>query len=131
MEAPIVTILVLLLVHVPPVDASDNVADVPMHRKVDPVIGCIGFTVTIIVALHPVVPAIYVIVAVPPATPVIIPVVVPAVAIAALLLLHTPDPAGFTRVITEPAHTGVFPVIAPGKLLTVTVVVVIQPEAVI
>ncbi len=53
-EEPIVATAVLLLVHVPPVVASDNVVVDPAHKDVVPVIGESALTVTKVVALHPV-----------------------------------------------------------------------------
>ena len=52
---PIVATAVLLLVHVPPLAASDKVVVKPRHRDVVPVIGPSGLTVTVCVAVHPVV----------------------------------------------------------------------------
>ncbi len=65
---------------------------------------------------------------VPPAIPVITPVEEPTVATAVLLLVHVPLPAASVKVIVDPAQTGVLPEIAAGRALTVTVVVVIQPD---
>jgi hypothetical protein len=130
-EVETVAIPVLLLLHVPPAVASNTDAVVPLHTKEVPVIGNIGFTVATIVALHPVVPAKYVMIAVPPTTPVTTPLPEPTVAIAVLAELQVPDPAGSFNVTVAPAHTGALPVIAPGKLLTVIAVVVIQPEVVV
>lgn len=46
---------VLLLLHVPPVEALDNVAVCPTHTAVLPVMGAgIGLTVMILEPLHPV-----------------------------------------------------------------------------
>lgn len=52
-DRSIVAIAVLLLLHVPPVVASDKVVCVPVHTFIFPVIGKAAFTVTETVALHP------------------------------------------------------------------------------
>ena len=52
-DVPIVAISVLLLNHVPPVEASDRVILVPEHTLVFPMIGGAVFTVTMEVVLHP------------------------------------------------------------------------------
>ena len=62
-------------------------------------------------------------------TPVTIPLAEPTLAIAALLLLHTPGVVASDSVIVAPWLTLLGPVIAAtvGRLFTVTVAVVIQP----
>src|SRR5579864_3613552 len=47
--SPTVAMPVLPLLHVPPVDASDSVEEVPVHTEVLPSMGNIGLTVTIAV----------------------------------------------------------------------------------
>lgn len=66
--------------------------------------------------------------------PVVIPVTIPVVPIAAtmgLLLLHAPPGVGFVKATDEPAHRVAVPLTAPGGMLTVTVLVVAQPAAVV
>jgi hypothetical protein len=50
---PTVAMLVLLLLHVPPAEASYKVVIPPAHTLPFPVIGSIALTVTAAVALHP------------------------------------------------------------------------------
>ena len=49
----------------------------------------------------------------PAATPATTPVAVPTVAIAALLLLHTPPVVAFVKEVVAPWHTSGVPVIVP------------------
>ena len=44
----------LLLLHIPPADASAKVVVEPVHVPITPVIGSMVFTVTTVVARHPV-----------------------------------------------------------------------------
>ncbi len=48
--APIVAASVLLLFHVPPVMAFASKAVVPVHTSAGPVMGAMGYTVTVAVA---------------------------------------------------------------------------------
>jgi hypothetical protein len=64
----------------------------------------------------------------PTATPVTMPVVLPMVAVAVLLLLHVPPDVASVKVIVNPWHTDTGPTIGAGELDTVTVVVTLQPE---
>ena len=50
---PTVAIVVAPLLHVPPIVASLNVVLLPSHIAAIPVIGCNGFTVTIVDAEQP------------------------------------------------------------------------------
>lgn len=52
-DEPTVAIPVLLLLHMPPVAASDKVVVVPIQALVFPEIGSVGLTVTIAIALQP------------------------------------------------------------------------------
>lgn len=51
---PIVATVVLPLVHTPPPSASLSVVDPPIQTAVIPVMGDIGFTVTVVVIIQPV-----------------------------------------------------------------------------
>ena len=59
--------------------------------------------------------------------PVTIPVVDPTVAIPVAPLVHVPPRGVSLNVVVKPAHTVSVPEIAPGKELTVTIAVAIQP----
>jgi len=72
----------------------------------------------------------YVIVDVPAATPVTMPEVDTTVATDVALLLHEPPAVLSASVIVKPVQTFVRPVITEGNGLEVTVVVTLQPEAV-
>jgi hypothetical protein len=48
-----------------------------------------------------------------------IPVLLPTVATAVLLLVHKPTPPGLDRVVDKPVHTVVVPVMAAGDPLTI------------
>ena len=99
-----------------------------MHAPNVPVIGCIAFTVTVVVTKQPAA-IVYVIVAVPPATPVTIPETVPTVALAVLLLLHVPPVTASVNVEVDPAHIITVPLIAVGVWLIVTIDVAKHPVA--
>jgi hypothetical protein len=60
--------------------------------------------------------------------PVTTPEAEPTVATRLLLLLHVPPPGASVSDIVPPVHTVVAPIIADGNGLTVTTVVVKQPE---
>lgn len=112
---------------VPPVVPELRVTAEPTHMAVTPVSALgKGFTVKVVTLLQP--PSAYVIVVAPAATPVTVPVTEPTVATATVLLLHTPPVVAELSVVADPAHTLVVPVIAAGIALTVTVVVVLQPD---
>ena len=64
---------------------------------------------------------------VPVSRPLTRPLPVPTVATAVLLLLQVPPPEPSVNAVDDPAQTFRLPVIPPGTVLTVTVVVVIQP----
>jgi hypothetical protein len=68
---------------------------------------------------------------VPADTPFTVPLALPTVANAVLLLDHTPPAGVAVSDVPEPAHTERVPVIAPGTGLTVMVVVAKQPEPVV
>jgi hypothetical protein len=126
---PIVATVVLLLIQVPPADASFNVVVAPVQIPVVPVIdGVTGFTDSIAVAAQPV-DNVYEIVAVelPGGTPVAIPVD-PMVAALVLLLLHVPDPVASFKVVVRPGHTNNVPPIAAGSGFTVSVIDFVHPK---
>ena len=115
----------LLLAHTPPPVASLSEAVVFWHNTVLPSIALIGFTVTVAIAVQPVV-TVYVIWLVPCATPVTIPLDSPTVACAIALLLQVPAPVASLNVIVDPTHTGVLP--STGVIgLTVMSNVLVQP----
>jgi hypothetical protein len=64
---------------------------------------------------------------VPAATPHAVPVELPMVATAVLLLLHVPPAVASLRVVQVPAHMVVVPMIAAGNGLTVATIVAVQP----
>ena len=112
---------VLVLLHVPPVETSDRVVVVPAQIVVVPVIGVVGFTVTMAVVVHP--PAVTnVIVEVPGAIPLIMPVVSPAVATAVLPLVQVPVPATSVSVVVLPWQITSVPDIAAIGLIVTTAV---------
>ena len=84
-------------------------------------------TVTVAVVLQPV-GIVYVIPAIPAVKPFTIPVDEPIVAVPVAPEVQEPPAEASVKLVDEPIHTAAVPVIAGGKLLTVTVNVVIQPE---
>ena len=115
-----------LLVHVPPGVASESVVVVPTHIPVAPVMGDIGFTLTVLVAVHA--PIAYVIKPVPLLTPVTNPVPAP-IEIVVAELLHAPPDMASASVMDDPAHTAAGPLIAVGVAFTVIGFVAEQPVA--
>jgi hypothetical protein len=122
---------VVLLAHVPPVDAFDNTVVDNWHTARLPVIAPgTEFTVTTFVTGDPhQIP--YDIVAVPAETPVTTPVVASIVATAVLALVHVPVLVVFVRVVTEPSHTVAVPPIAATVPTTVTVFVAVGVQPVL
>ena len=119
----------LLLVHVPPGVASDNVVVCPTHTDVAPVIAAgDAFTVNDAVLVHPAV-VVYVIVTTPGATPVTVPLLLPTVAIVPSLVVHVPPGVASVSVRVEPTQTLKVPPIAAGSALTVTTVEALQPAS--
>ena len=124
--ALMLAIVVLLLLHAPPLVRSPSTVVASEHREKVPVIAYgSGFTVTVACAMQPVVAAVYVIVAVPGAAPVIAPVADPAVATVVLPLLQVPAPS--LSVVPDPEHIVSIPPMAGGNAFTVTMVLVLQP----
>jgi hypothetical protein len=126
-ENPIPAIEVLLLTHVPPAVAEDNVVLNPWQIADTPVMAAgRGWTVTDFTAMQPVL-RVYVIVVTPAATPDTTPVAGATDAIAVLLLLHVPPDTALANVEVAPTHTAEAPEMAEGVLLTVTTLVAMQP----
>jgi hypothetical protein len=125
---PTVAAVVVALVHEPLPDPSLSAVVEPLHTLSIPVMPSgTGLTVTVFTALHPV-PAVKVIVAVPPVPNPVTTPVPDTVATEVLLLLQVPAPTSFKEVV-DPEHTVAVPVIAAGKGLTVTVAIVVHPVA--
>src|ERR1043165_5726673 len=103
-DEPTVAVAISLLLQVPPVVVLLRVVTPPSHTLAVPVVAAIGFTVTIVVTLHPVESA-YVTLVVPLATPVTIPLADPMVATAVLLTAHVPLGVALLSVVAEPAQT--------------------------
>jgi hypothetical protein len=123
---PIVAEDVVLLLHVPPDGLVLKVVVRPTQTVLLPVIAVgTGLTNTDLVAMQPV-GSIYVMVGVPPATPVTT-LLVPMVASAVLLLLHTPPVVVSLNVVVRPTHTVAIPVIGAGSGLTVSTRTELQP----
>ena len=118
-EVEMVPTAVLLLLHDPPVVASDKVTDEPRHTLAGPVIGATALTGTPAEAVQPF-GAVYTIVAVPLATPVTVPPE-ETVAIAGVALLQVPPEVAslsVTEVGTDPPQIVAAPVTAAGLALT-------------
>ena len=126
-DEPTVAILVLLLVHTPPVGEELKVDDAPEHMDNTPLMAPgAAFTVTTLVAKQP--PAnVYVIVAVPAATPDTTPDVELILAVPVALLVHTPPVGDDDNVVVDPTQSVAVPDIAPGVVFTVTTAVTKQP----
>ena len=121
LDEPMIATEVLLLLQVPGPAPSLWVVDPPTHTPGVPVIGDIGFTVTVADVKHP--PGIvYDISVVPAARPVTIPDELPIVATPVLPLTHTPPPEALLSVVVFPWHTFIVPVIGLRKLITTDVV---------
>jgi hypothetical protein len=84
-----------------------------------------GFTVTVVAIKQPA-PIEYTMEAVPTVTPLTTPAE-PIVATVVLLLLQLPPPPS-ASVVVAPGHTWVMPVITGGVVLTVSMVVAMQPS---
>ena len=123
-------ILVLLLVHTPPLTLLERAEVVLTHNARVPEMsaevgnGLTETTVKTSVTQPKPLVTVYVIVVVPEETPVTTPLVF-TVPIVGTLLLHTPPVVALARVIVPPMHTLFAPVIAAtvGSGLTITVVV--------
>lgn len=122
---------VLLLLHVPPVLASESVVVEPTQTVDAPAMGSgSGLTVItlVVVATPQPLVTVYTIVSTPAVTPVTIPEA-STVATRVLVLLHTPPVTEPVTVMVLPAHTAVGPDIVPavGNGFTVITVVLIHP----
>ena len=92
-EAPsMLPTVALLLLQVPPVTALCRVVERLRHTLVAPVIDAVGFTVIVVVVIHPV-GSVYVIDTDPPEIPVTTPVDPTMAAMALLPLVHVPPVA--------------------------------------
>ena len=107
---PTVAMVILLVLHAPPLVPSYKMDVLPAHKLSMPdIIVGMGLIVTVVLAGQ--YPAkLYEIVAVPAASPVIVPEVLPTVATLVLELLHTPPPARGISVAVEEAQIVVVPV---------------------
>jgi hypothetical protein len=131
-EEPIVATDGVLLLHVPPEVASDNVMVVPAHNEVGPVIvpaDAAGLTVTVVETVQ--VPIAYVTTAVPTVTPVTTPDEEPTVTLAEPVA-HVPPATVLDKVIVLPWQTtGEAGVIAAGDVLTVITLIAKQPVGIV
>jgi hypothetical protein len=106
-DDPIVATPVLLLLQIPPMEASDSVVVKPVHTVVEPVIVAgAALTVTILVSKQ--LPSEYEITAVPTATPVTTPDEF-IVATAVFALLHAPPPVAPVKVVVAVGQILVVP----------------------
>jgi hypothetical protein len=122
-----VATVVGLIAHAPPAGVPVSVVLLPTQVAAVPVIGLgSGFTVTVVVRIHPV-PSVYVIVVVPADSPFTTPVVVLISAVPGRLLAQVPPAGVLFKVVVLPTHTTGDPMINPGSGWMVTVVVVRQP----
>jgi hypothetical protein len=120
---------VLLLLHVPPGVVSPKVVDVPWHTLKMPVIAeGRPLIVTVTICVQPD-PNEYVITDVPATAPHTVPK--PVTVIDGLLLVHVPPPAPSISDVQLSTHTCSTPPIGVGAVFTVTVVVAVQPAAVV
>jgi hypothetical protein len=122
---------VAILLHVPPVDASDKVIVDPAHTSSKPVTAGGGaFTAITTLTAQPLL-IVYTAVAVPPVVPMPVstPVTGSIVAIAAGVTLHVPPLTASVSVIVLPErrHTDDGPPIAGGTGFTVTTATAGQP----
>ena len=117
-SVPIPATDVFVLLHVPPVVASESNVVKPWHTLSAPEIaaGCV-FTVTTALMAH--MPSVYDMVTVP----VFMPVTTPPALMAATVgvtLLHTPPAVASVSVMENVWHTGILPPMATGWVSTVT-----------
>ena len=122
-----VAMVVLPLVHVPPVVPSVNEIVEPTQNGEDAEIADgVVLTVIIVVAVQPV-PREYVIIDVPDITPVTTPVPLTTVATVVVPLDQVPPVVPSVNVMVVPEQNGEEPGIADGSTFTVTTVMVKQP----
>ena len=100
-----------LLLQVPPGTLLDNVVVNAVHTDKEPVIGDAGFTITSIVAKHPLAD-LYVSVAMPALTPVATPVSGFIEAIVASLDVHVPPAVSCVYMLIAPSHIVLDPAIS-------------------
>ena len=123
-EPTVATVVVPLVLHVPPDVASLNVIAEPAHTVPVPVVvidAGNGLTVNIVVVEHPVL-NVYVISDVPGPAAVTTPVLLPIVATLVEPLVHVPPPVS-DNVAVNPTHACMVPLIGFGRGLTVSFVV--------
>jgi len=122
-----VATVVVVLDHVPPVVPSVNVIVEPAQNDEDAeILAGNAFTVTMLVTPQPVL-SVNDITDVPADTPVTNPAPVPTVATVVVPLDHVPPVVPSVSVVVEPAHKGDDADMATGVVLTVTMVVALQP----
>ena len=125
--ASTLAVLLLLLLHAPPVTASVNAVLLPAHTLAVPASGNgVRFTVTMALAAQPVAVTTKEMVAVPAAPPVTVPVPV-TVAIPVALLLQVPPVVPSASAIVFPAHMAMPPLMASGAGFTLSIFVTVQP----
>ena len=122
----IVALETSLLTQVPPVVADNNVEVLPTHNASKPVMVA-GKGVTVTTDILKQAPIVYLIVLVPPLSPFTNPVPEFMVAIEVLVLLHTPPEVAELSEVVFPAHIIPVPVITAGVVLTVTILLALQP----
>ena len=116
-----------MLDQVPNVEVVANTAVLPTQTLSEPVIAAgNGFTVIGVSAKQPV-GIRYEMLAAPAKRPDTIPESEPTVAIAGLLLTHTPPDIVLASVVVAPAHNAAVPVLAGGWVFTLTSAVDLQP----
>ena len=124
---PAVPMLLLPLVHVPPVSASVSSVVLSTHTfSIPDMAAGKGFTVNTVALIQPVAVSLYVMLEVPAMAPYTIPVPAPITALP-LSLLQVPRAVLSLRLVLNVKHICVAPVMMDGKGFTVTTVVMIQP----
>ena len=117
-DVPIAAVAVVALVHVPPADASLNVAVKPLHIMVGPVMATGNAPTVTVVVTWQLKPFVKAITAFPGANPDTMPVDDPTEAVVPERDDQVPPVP--ESVIVSPLHTNVLPVIGEGDGLTVT-----------
>lgn len=99
----------------------------PLHTVSVPVMAAGSAFTVIVCTLKQPVPTVYVTTAVPAAIPVTTPVVALMLALDGLLMLQLPPAIGWLITVVLPTHTCGVPLTTAGRVMTVTVSVVLQP----
>lgn len=115
--------------HVPPIVALLSEVVKPEQTLAVPRMLDNGFTVIVVVVLHPL-PRVYVMFAVPADIPVTIPFEEPMIATPVLPLVHEPPVVRSDKLVISPTQTGGVPVMPGNASITVTVVVTVHPVGV-